>query len=97
MKSSICRSGPTWLSEMNASTRRPETLDLGNEAVLHGVLEGAAGGLDVDVALQLDEGLLDVRVHHAHDAGENVVVEQLGGRSPARGGNSARAARSLRR
>jgi uncharacterized protein YbcI len=60
----------------DAAPREP--LDLVDEALLHRILEGAAGFLHEGHPLQLDHRLLDVGIDAAHDDGEQVVLEQLG-------------------
>lgn len=55
-----------------------QALDHLDEAVLHRVLEVAAGPLDDGLLLQLDHRLLDIRVDPAQDADEQVVAEHLG-------------------
>jgi RNA polymerase sigma-B factor len=62
-----------------------EPLDNGDETVPHGVLERAPVVLDHRRALELDEGLLHVRVDAAEHAGEQVVAH------PARLGADGRA------
>jgi hypothetical protein len=47
----------------------------GDELVLHGGLEGAAGFLDGGGALQFDQRLLDVGVDASEYAGEQVAAE----------------------
>jgi hypothetical protein len=78
---SIPMSGPTWWIQMNASTqyRAARTvLHCFDESALPGVLECVAGLLDDRAAPDLDRGLLDVGVHAAEHAGEQVAAEHQG-------------------
>jgi hypothetical protein len=51
---------------------------VGDEAVFHGLLKGAAGLVDHRVALELDHRLFDVGVDVAEQAGEQVRAHHPG-------------------